>query len=196
MTAREESDDAQAVRLAGGRVRLRDFNATDADAASAIFGDDRVTRNLSFDSRSREQTIGLIDGIIARAGHRPRLEYYLAIVAPPQEGPVGFVRLGLGGVRAAKLGFAIHADHWGRGYASDASRVILDFGFERLALHRVSAAIGPGNAPSLTVVRRLGFTYEGRLRDHVFTNGEWRDSLLYSLLAVDRPERRALPEYS
>jgi [ribosomal protein S5]-alanine N-acetyltransferase len=138
----------------------------------------------------------MIDDIITRARDSPRLEYYLAIVAPTQEDPIGFIRLGLGGVQAAKLGFAIHADHWGRGYATDAAQTVLDFGFERLDLHRVSAAIGPGNAPSLTVVKRLGFVCEGRLRDHVFTNGEWRDSLLYSLLAVDRPERQALPEHS
>jgi hypothetical protein len=44
-------------------------------------------------------------------------------------------------------------------------------GFARLGLHRVSAAIGPDSSASIAVVKRLGFTHEGRLRDHVFTNG-------------------------
>ncbi|WP_308283159.1 GNAT family N-acetyltransferase [Pseudonocardia nigra] len=60
---------------------------------------------------------------------------------------------------------------------------MLGFAFTRLELHRVSAAIGPSNARSIAVVERLGFTLEGRLRDHVFTNGAWRDSLLYSILS-------------
>jgi RimJ/RimL family protein N-acetyltransferase len=60
---------------------------------------------------------------------------------------------------------------------------VLRFAFETLDLHRVSAAIGPENLASIAVVKRLGFTYEGRIRHHVFTNGDWRDSLLYSLLA-------------
>jgi RimJ/RimL family protein N-acetyltransferase len=38
------------------------------------------------------------------------------------------------------------------------------------------------NTASIAIVRRLGMTYEGRIRDHVYTNGRWRDSLLYSVL--------------
>jgi RimJ/RimL family protein N-acetyltransferase len=60
---------------------------------------------------------------------------------------------------------------------------MIGFGFQELGLHRISAAIGPDNAPSIAVVRRLGFTEEGTIRDHVFTNGAWRDSILYSVLA-------------
>jgi len=86
-------------------------------------------------------------------------------------------------VRAAKLGYAIRFDHWNSGYASEAIRMILRLGFDELGLHRVTAAIGPDNAASIAVVTKLGFIYEGRLRDHVHTNGAWRDSLLYSLLA-------------
>jgi RimJ/RimL family protein N-acetyltransferase len=102
---------------------------------------------------------------------------------------IGFGRLGLGGVQAAKLGYAIKASEWRKGYATEAARLLLDFAFGPLALHRVSAAIGPDNDASIALVKRLGFTYEGRLRDHVFTNGAWRDSLLYSVLAHENASR-------
>jgi RimJ/RimL family protein N-acetyltransferase len=85
-------------------------------------------------------------------------------------------------VRAAKLGYAIRADRWGKGLATDATRRLIEFGFGKLGLHRISAAIGPDNAASVAVVRKLGMQYEGRIRDHVFTNGVWRDSLLYAIL--------------
>jgi ribosomal-protein-alanine N-acetyltransferase len=91
------------------------------------------------------------------------------------------------GVQAAKLGYAIAADHWGRGYATDAARAMVTFGFHELGLHRITAAIGPENAASMAVVKRLGFTREGHLRDHVFTNGAWRDSVLWSILAHEWP---------
>ncbi|MGH3903793.1 MAG: GNAT family N-acetyltransferase [Pseudonocardiaceae bacterium] len=42
--------------------------------------------------------------------------------------------------------------------------------------------MGPDNAASIAIAQRLGMTYEGRIRDHVHTNGQWRDSLLYSVL--------------
>jgi ribosomal-protein-alanine N-acetyltransferase len=60
---------------------------------------------------------------------------------------------------------------------------MIGFGFAELGLHRISAAIGPDNAASIAVVRKLGMAHEGRLRDHVFTNGEWRDSELFAILA-------------
>nr|WP_240942156.1 GNAT family protein [Planosporangium thailandense] len=62
---------------------------------------------------------------------------------------------------------------------------MVDFGFRKLGLHRISAAIGPDNASSIAVVDHLGMQYEGRIRDHVYTNGAWRDSRLYSVLASE-----------
>src|SRR3954447_25489786 len=113
----------------------------------------------------------------------------LAVTRPEEDRVIGFARIAPSGPWAAKLGYAIHADHWGNGYATDAARVMLGFAFNTLGRHRVTAAIGPENEASIAVVKRLGFTYEGHLRDHVFTNGAWRDSLLYSLLETEYAER-------
>ena len=147
----------------------------------AIIGDDQVTHWLSFDSRDLAAAQAMIDGAAQRAQDEPRTEYYLAVIGEGDE-LVGFARLALTGVKAAMLGYAIRADRWGKGYATDAARSITAFGFEDLQLHRISAAIGPDNAASIAVVDRLGMQYEGRIRDHVYTNGAWRDSLLYAVL--------------
>jgi RimJ/RimL family protein N-acetyltransferase len=161
----------------------------------AIIGDDRVTHWLSFDSRDIDAARAMIYGALQRAQDEPRGEYYLAVAAESGE-LVGFVRLALTGTRAAKLGYAIRADRWGKGYATDATQGIVDFGFDELRLHRVAAAIGPDNAASIAVAHKLGMQYEGRIRDHVFTNGAWRDSLLYATLshewAASPPAERSL----
>lgn len=169
------------IQLSGTQVTLREFHSNDLDRVMTVVGDDRVTDSLSFDTRSRGQAEELLSGILDRAEQEPRTEYYLAVTTA-DDGMVGFARLGLNGVQAAKLGYAIAADYWGRGYATDAARTLIDFGFGTLKLHRVSAAMGPDNAASIELVYRLGMSYEGRIRDHVHTNGEWRDSLLYSVL--------------
>jgi RimJ/RimL family protein N-acetyltransferase len=170
------------LRLSGSQVVLREFRSDDLDRVATVVGDDRVTDSLSFDTRSPEQAAEMLNGILDRAKLEPRTEYYLAVTTA-DAGLVGFARLGLDGVQAAKLGGAIAADYWRRGYAIDAARTLIDFGFQELKLHRISAAMGPDNATSVAIVRRLGMTYEGRIRDHVYTNGQWRDSLLYSILA-------------
>lgn len=170
------------LRLAGTRVVLRDFTPDDADDALAIVGDDRVTRWLSFDSRDHAATTRMLASAITAAQADPRAEHYLAVTRTDDDHVIGFARLALGGVHAAKLGFAINADHWGCGYATDATRTIIGYGFAVLDLHRITAAIGPDNEASQAVVKNLGFKYEGQLRDHVFTNSAWRDSLLFSIL--------------
>ena len=171
------------VLVHGGLTVLREFDAGDLDGILAIVSDDRVTQWLSFDSRDKAQAAAMLEGILERATAEPRTEYYLAIALPENDRQVvGFARLGLTGVKAGKLGYAVAADVQNRGYATDACRALAGFGFRELGLHRVSAAIDPDNEPSIRVAKRLGFTYEGRIRDHVFTNGAWRDSNLYSVL--------------
>ncbi|MFI0454154.1 GNAT family N-acetyltransferase [Actinomadura sp. 6N118] len=170
------------VTLTGDRVRLREFGNDDVNDALTIVGDNRVTDWLSFDAKSLDETAAMIEGIIDRTSASPRTEFYLAVTPVQDDRVVGFVRLGLAGVRAAKLGFAIAADHWGKGYATDAARTLTDFGFRELGLHRISAAVGPENLASAVIVTKLGLRPEGRIRDHVFTNGQWRDSLLFSVL--------------
>ena len=171
-------------QLMGAQVVLREFRLNDLDAVMTVVGDDRVTTSLSFDTRTREQTTAILDGIVGRAKKELRTEYYLAVTIM-DDVLVGFARLGLDGVQAAKLGYAIAADHWGHGYATDAARTLVDFGFRELRLHRISAAMGPDNTASIAIAHRLGMIYEGCIRDHVYTNGGWRNSLLYSVLVEE-----------
>lgn len=173
------------VCLVGERVVLREFRMDDVDGTFGVVGDHHVTDWLSFDARTRDQAADMVTGIVGRAQDYPRREYYLAMTRREKDDLIGFARLGLSGMKAAKLGFAVAAAEWGHGYATDAARAMVGFGFRELGLHRISAAIGPANSASMAIVTKLGFLPEGRIRDHVFTNGAWRDSLLYSVLAND-----------
>ncbi len=171
------------IELRGQGVLLRDFRHDDAAAALRIVGDDAVTQWLSFDSRDHAGAQAMVDGAIKRGQQEPRTEFYLGVALLASGELIGFARLAYAGVKAGKLGYAIRADQWGHGYATDAARTLIEFGFGQLGLHRISAAIGPDNTASIKLVERLGMSPEGRIRDHVFTNGAWRDSLLYAVLA-------------
>lgn len=175
------------VCVRGDVTVLREFGPNDLEDCLVIVGDDEITRWLSFDSRTRDQAAAMLAGITDRAQLEPRAEYYLAITLPDKDQVIGFARLGLDGVRAAKLGYAVRASAQGRGYATDAARALVGYGFGTLGLHRISAAIGPDNTPSIAMIKHLGFREEGRIRHHVFTNGAWRDSLLYSVLEDEWP---------
>ncbi|WIX92575.1 GNAT family protein [Amycolatopsis sp. DG1A-15b] len=168
--------------FSGNKTSLREIVSSDGPALFKIVGDDRVTKFMSFDSRSREVAQKSADDAVERARKTPRTEYYLAITRVGDDELIGTCRIAFSGVQAAKLGYMVAADHWGNGYATDAVSAILDFAFRQLDRHRITAAIGPENFASQAVAKRLGFSREGVLRDHVFTNGAWRDSVLFSIL--------------
>jgi ribosomal-protein-alanine N-acetyltransferase len=170
------------VTIEGPRVRLRDFRDDDLDGCMTIVGDPQVTWYLSFDTRARDQQAALLAADIARAQTSPRPDYYFAAIEKATDTMIGFARLGLDRPRTAELGYAIRRDRWGAGYATEVATVMLRYGYSTLRLHRIQAACGPDNTASQRVLAKLGFTYEGHMREHVFTNGAWRDSLLYSLL--------------
>ncbi len=197
MTGRHTERTDWPIALRGRAVMLRDFRPGDLDGVRGIVGDDRVTYHLSFNSRNTEQARAMLHGIMDRARQTPRGEYYLAITPldsaeptgpadpAPADRVLGFARLVLGPERAGRIGYAVAHEHQGRGFAGDAARTLLDFAFGRLRLHRVTAVVAPDNMAGLASVERLGFTREGVLRDHVHTNGAWRDSILFSLLAPE-----------
>ncbi|MEV6287965.1 GNAT family protein [Kribbella sp. NPDC051770] len=169
--------------LTGDGVGLREFRPDDFDDFFAVVGDERVTAWMAFATHTPESARKMLDGIVERSAQESRPDYMLAVTRLDDDRVLGFIRLAPGIHKGAKLGYGIGADQWGHGYATTACRLVLDFAFGPLALHRVTAAIGPENAASIAVVQRLGFSYEGLLRDHVFTNDAWRDSVLYSVLA-------------
>ena len=87
--------------------------------------------------------------------------------------------------RRAELGYIVRRDHWGRGLASEALTAIVNFAFGTLGLHRIEADIDPRNIRSVRAVTRLGFHFEGRLRERFFVAGEIQDSAIYGLLERD-----------
>jgi [ribosomal protein S5]-alanine N-acetyltransferase len=83
----------------------------------------------------------------------------------------------------AELGFILGRDHWGRGYAGEAQRAVIDFAFEVLGLRRLEAETDPRNEASVRSLERLGFRHEGLLRERWIVDQEVSDSAVLALLA-------------
>ncbi len=100
---------------------------------------------------------------------------------------IGRIQMGSYNVRDARadLGYAYNRLYWGRGYATEAARAILQFGFETLNLHRVGATVLPDNIGSIRVLGKLGFQREGVLRQAYSLRGPHEDLICYSILAPE-----------
>lgn len=85
----------------------------------------------------------------------------------------------------AELGYALRPEHWGKGYAQEAVRLVLEHAFGTLHLRRIEADIDPRNTASCKLVERLGFVREGLLRERWNVAGEISDAAFYGLLASE-----------
>ncbi|MEJ8757682.1 GNAT family protein [Pontibacter sp. H259] len=87
--------------------------------------------------------------------------------------------------RKGEIGFWLLPEHWGKGYIPEAAKAITNYGFSALNLHRIEAIVEGGNKQSEKVLQKLGYTYEGRLRDREIKHGRFIDLLYYSLLSYE-----------
>jgi aminoglycoside 6'-N-acetyltransferase len=84
--------------------------------------------------------------------------------------------------RQCEIGFTIASAHQGRGYATEALRLLVGYLLGRRAKHRITASCDARNTASAAVLERLGMRREGHLRESTWAKGEWTDDLLYGLL--------------
>ena len=84
--------------------------------------------------------------------------------------------------RHAEIGYVLGIDRWGKGYATEAARAIVEFGFGTLRLHRLHAGYYTRNPASRRVLEKLGFREEGRRPQMYMRFGEWVDLVLVGML--------------
>lgn len=92
-----------------------------------------------------------------------------------------------GSLSSASIGYWVAKDMAGRGITPAAVALATDHCFLVLRLHRMEICIRPENAPSLRVVEKLGFRYEGLRRRFIHIDGDWRDHFAFALVAEEVP---------
>jgi [ribosomal protein S5]-alanine N-acetyltransferase len=82
----------------------------------------------------------------------------------------------------ADLGYAMNRRYWGKGYATEAIRRVVKFGFEELSLNRIGAVVLPENIASIRVLEKAGLKFEGVRREFAFIGDKYCDLHCYSIL--------------
>ncbi|ARC56089.1 Putative ribosomal N-acetyltransferase YdaF [Frondihabitans sp. 762G35] len=93
-----------------------------------------------------------------------------------------------GSLASATIGYWVTQAAAGHNATPTAVALATDYCFQRLGLHRMEICIRPENGPSLRVVEKLGFRYEGLRRRYIHINGDWRDHFCFALVAEEVPQ--------
>lgn len=119
----------------------------------------------------------------------------LAVVERESGRHVGNVKLGpIHWVhRRATFGILIgDKDSWGKGIGLEATRLMVEYGFQRLNLHRIDLGVFAEHEAAVRCYKKAGFKVEGRMREDLFLNGEYKDRLRMGLLRSEyKPGKRA-----
>ncbi len=109
-------------------------------------------------------------------------------------GQIHFTQIARRAFCNAMLGYALDAEHEGRGLMREALQAALGDAFgPRIGLHRVQANVRPENTRSLALLDRLGFEREGLAREYLFIDGAWRDHVMTALRHPQWPADQAPP---
>lgn len=100
-------------------------------------------------------------------------------------GSIDLFQVVRGPVQGATMGYAIDQDHNGKGYATEAVKLLVDYAFQELLLHRIEAGAKPDHAASIRVLEKAGFHKEGISQKNVQINGVWQDHQLLAILNPD-----------
>ena len=169
--------------LCAERLALRWLTEVDVPALYEIFSDAAVTRYWSSPPLPHAAAAAALLAEIRR-GFAERTLFQWGIARRADDHVIGTCTLAALSAphRRAELGYALGHTHWGRGYADEALRALLDFAFDSLALHRLEADVDPRNGRSVRVLERAGFRAEGLQRGRYVVAGEVQDAALYGLL--------------
>lgn len=174
------------------RLVLRQITLDDAPALLPLFSDDDVTEHMDIPSL---QDIAQVKQLLEFIEERWQDGYSIrwGIVKKDENALVGtcgyndwIKEYGYRG----EIGYDLMQAYWGQGIMTEALRTILSYGFEYMYLNRVQAMVNPGNDRSISILRKVGFQYEGRLREYGYWKGKFWDLHTFSLLRRDWVKRR------
>ena len=182
-----ETDMPSPVLITTERLYIREFTKEDVDAVYEYAGDADNCAFMDWAPESREGVAAFIDGRLASQIAEPRLTYDLALCLRESGELIGAMGLFLDNKREqAEIGWVLNKKYWHMGYASEAARGFLRFGFMGLDLHRIYAKCDTENRASYSLMERLGMRREARFEKNAHTIVRqrlgWRSTYVYAML--------------
>lgn len=179
------------------RLRLRPFTRGDVDAVFSYRSREDVAQYLFDEPMSRESCAEAVHARIGQVTLQNEGDKILiAVERRDTLAMIGEVSLIWRSAenRQGEVGYILNPAHHGHGYATEAARAMIWFGFDTLGLHRIYARCDVRNTSSAKVMERLGMRREAHFRQHVRVKGSWDEELIYAILEDEwRALRTASP---
>ena len=172
--------------LTGNRVRLRPITVDDAPDMFAALSDEASMRLTGTQDTFTFEQVEKFCERISQADDR--VDYAITLISDESETYIGEVVLNEFDFenRSANFRIALNsASNFGKGYGSEATRLIVEYGFRTLNLHRIELEVYDFNPRAQHVYEKAGFVKEGVKRDVLLWDGKWQSAIVMSILETD-----------
>ena len=173
--------------LTGNRIFLREYTSSDLDMVHQWMSDSEVMKFLSWGpTKTRDETFIQLADFMRHRFEEDRQGYYWPIVLKSSHQVVGHVDLRwiskkYGGGDGS-VGYFMNRSYWGKGYMTEAVKLVIDFGFSQLGMHKISASCIKGNIASEKIMIKCGMTKEAEYREGGIRFDKWVNRLVYAIL--------------
>ena len=175
----------RAQPLTTARLVLRPYEEGDLAFLADMFGREDVTRYLPWPAMDLEAAEAKLEQRLHQAWIGPDSDAVVLLAVEAATGRrVGEFMLRVRSPRhlQGEIGWSVHPDFQGRGFATEGARAMLRLGFEDAGLHRIAAECDPRNSASMRVMEKLGMRREALMVEAELIKDEWVDSLVYAQL--------------
>lgn len=169
------------------RLIARPFSADDLDMIFRLYSDEEILRYTPFDIMDMESARRHLEGILQDWAETSLTDLEFLIVSKEDGRKTGRCGIHIDtGSDSAMIGWFLPQEEWGKGYATELTKAMLDFCFCTLGVHRAYALCNPENKSSVRVLEKKGMRKEAHLRKkcRYTKNGvvSWHDELVFAIL--------------
>lgn len=170
--------------IEGDLVYLRLMEEKDIIYKVNWVNDPDVRRTLNFDFPISE--IGTKQWLYKVSMDASRKDFIVCTIIDNKPiGYAGFINIDLKNSKAESYMGIGEKQYWGKGYAKDIRRILLEYAFKELGLNKVYSYIWVENKKMINLNKSMGFKIEGTLEKDVFSHGEFRDRVIMSILKTN-----------
>ena len=172
------------------RLILRPFDGNDLDIIMALYGDEEIMKYMPFPVMDQAMAQDQLDRNVAGWKAEPQVNYEMAVICRETGQKIGRAEITRNyPEESAMIGWMLVKSEWGKGYATEIGKALVEYCFGELKVHRVYGLCHPGNTGSWKTMEKCGMRREAHyIQNRKYTKADgirWEDELEYAIVITE-----------
>lgn len=184
MLVEEKVMNASEINILTERLELRCITPLDAESIFEYRSSEEVGKFQTWRPKLLKEVEEFISEKVSRIPNIPDTWYQLGIIIKENNEFIGDVGIHFCDEDnlQVEIGYTLSEKYQGKGYATEAVTGVIDYLFNVLNKHRITASVDPQNKKSITLLERIGMRKEAHFKKSFLFNNEWVDDVIYAIL--------------